>query len=179
MTPYVGQIMMFAGNFAPVDWHICDGSLLNIADYNALFALIGTAYGGNGTTTFGIPNLRGRLPVGQGQGTGLSNRILAVKGGEENVTLTQAAMPLHNHNLMASTAPATVNTPGNSVLASVPANHTFYFDAPNPLPSGVTPTPLGPGVLSSTGSNVPHDNLMPATAINYIIALNGLYPQQP
>lgn len=171
MDAYIGQIMMWPGKRIPRDWNLCDGSLLKISDYQPLYALIGTRYGGDGVNTFGVPDLRGRVPVGQGQGTGLSNRIAGESGGQETVTLTQANLPLHTHAIRATSATGTESSPANHVWATYTG-----FKLYSTLAKDET---LAPQVLTSvgnTGAVASHDNVMPSLAINYIICLNGLFP---
>lgn len=174
--PYLGEIRMFAGNYAPENWHFCDGSLLNISDYNALFALIGTTYGGNGSTTFGLPDLRGRLPIGQGQGPGLTNRILGQSGGSETVRLAEAEMPTHKHTVNASAATGTQANPKNGVWASLAAANQYITSAEIISPS-VTHA-MNSAAVGSSGGGAAHDNMMPAFPLSFIIALQGEYPQQ-
>jgi microcystin-dependent protein len=166
--PFVGEIRMFGGNFAPMGWAFCDGSLLAIIENETLFNLIGTTYGGDGQTTFALPDLRGRVPVHRGQGPGLSPRIQGEKGGTENVTLTAPQMPSHSHVLRASTAAATLGAPGGAVLAKAPVNVYGTAAATQPMAaSGLTPSP---------GGSQPHSNMAPYLAISYIISLFGIFP---
>jgi len=177
-TPFVGEIRPFAGNFAPVGWHFCDGSLQSISEYETLFALIGTTYGGNGTTTFGLPDLRGRVGMSQGQGSGLTSRVLGQLFGAENVTLLQAEMPAHSHPYYASSADATANLPtGNVVATAVPAggNPQLFYSA---FDSEGVATVLDAHSVGISGAGVPHENMMPTVALSYIIALYGIYPSQ-
>jgi microcystin-dependent protein len=187
MDNYIGEIRMFASNYAPDGWAFCDGKLLNISEYQALYTLLGTTYGGNGTTTFALPDLRSRIPVGMGQGNGLANYPLGQTGGEEFVTLTTANMPMHSHSVMASSAEAAALSPAGAVYATVPAvrnnNNTFgelYTEyATPPLPAGYTPRTFAAGVVQSTGiTNAIHENRMPTMPINFIIALTGVFPFQ-
>jgi microcystin-dependent protein len=170
---------MFAGNYAPQGWAFCDGSTKSIMDYQELFSLIGAAYGGDGVTTFKVPDLRGRLPVGVGALTGGSNYVLAQTGGQEAVTLTEAQMPAHSHQLTASTAPATTGNPAGNLLAqSVNSSGGTSSDAWY-LPVGkIVKTHLS---MSSTavvgeGGSASHTNIMPCSPLNFIIALTGYYP---
>lgn len=177
-NPYLGEIRSFSGNFAPLNWHICDGSLLNIADYNALYSLLGTNFGGNGTTTFALPDLRGRLPIGSGQGTaqGATSHPFASSGGFESVTLTTAQVPAHSHAFSAATSGATTNSPSGAIFAN-PAPYLYYAtnSASYPL------VPLSADTIAASGGgNQMHENRMPAMAISYIICVvNGIYPQRP
>jgi microcystin-dependent protein len=182
---YVGEIRLFAGNYATENWHICDGSLLNIQAFPALYALIGTTYGGDGQTTFGLPDLRGRVPVGQGQGTNLTARVLGQKGGSSTVTLTQSQMPAHTHSFSASTVTATTPTlaasgSGFATPISTGADGPVVAYAPSALVTSAENVNLGSNAISaSSGGGQPHNNLMPYEAINYIIAVQGLFPELP
>lgn len=174
MDPFVGQIALFGFNFAPAGWAICDGSLLPISQNDALFALIGTTYGGDGQTNFALPDLRGRIPVHQGQGPGLGNWTMGERAGSETVTLTQGQMPSHGHALVASAAnPAAGATaiPGPSVmLASGGTAVTPY------APAGGSATGLSASSVSVAGGSQPHDNMMPTLVANYCISLFGVFP---
>lgn len=178
-TPFIGEIRLFAGNFQPVSYAFCNGSLLPISQYDALYALIGTTYGGDGVNTFALPDLRGRIPVGQGQGPGLTNRVMGQTSGTETVTLTSATVPSHSHNAQASTNAGNTAAPGPTV---VPAKPVDSLSTPSlyvvPGTSTVTPTLMAPNILSTVGGNQPHTNMMPTLAINYIIALFGVFPSR-
>jgi len=168
--PYVGEIMMFAGNFAPQGWALCDGQLLSIAQNTALFSLLGTYYGGDGQTTFALPDLRGRLPMhtGSGPGPGLSPRSLGEQGGSEAVTLISTQMPAHTHSLQVDSANGTTASPGGALLARDPSGTPAY---------GVNATgALSPQAIASAGGSQPHQNMPPFLAINYCISLYGVYP---
>jgi len=172
--PFVGEIKMFAGNFAPRGYAFCDGQLLAVSQNDALFSLYGTIYGGDGRTTFGLPDLRGRIPLHQGQGSGLSDRKLGSKGGSEKVTLTVNQLPSHPHTAMASNNPATSATLSGKVLSKgVEANDTFYVG-----PTGVTRAALINSMVTNTGGSQSHSNLMPTLCINFIVALIGIYPSR-
>lgn len=173
MEPYVGEVRLFAGTFAPRNWAFCDGRLLPIGENEPLFALIGTTYGGDGQTTFALPDLRGRIPLGQGQGPGLSSRVLGQSFGSETVTLLSTQMPAHNHLFAASKTDAVSPSPEGAVFASNSANQ-FY--APNA--GGVQQQTLDPRTVTVEGGSQPHNNIMPSTAINYIIALFGIFPSR-
>lgn len=173
MDAYLGQIILFAGNFAPKNWAPCDGRLLSIAQNQALFSLLGTIYGGNGVQTFALPDLRGRLPVGQGQAAGGSNYTLGEAAGAETATLLSAQMPAHTHPLQASTAGATSTDPTNNVLAAVPASNVFYDVPASPAPIG-----LGPDTVAPAGGNQPHSNMMPTQTLTYLICVYGLFPSR-
>ena len=168
-TPYVGEIRLFAGNFAPVGWMFCQGQILAISENDVLFTLIGTTYGGDGQQTFALPDLRGRVPVHQGQGPGLSPRVIGERAGSETVTLLASQLPNHTHALHASTASATGTTPGGAMLAATSA--ASY----GPGPGAVA---MAPGGVSSAGGGQPHDNMAPTLVVNYIISLFGVFPSQ-
>lgn len=178
--PFLSEIRMFGGNFAPVGWHICDGSLLSISQYDALYTLIGTAYGGDGITTFGLPNLQGTVPIHPGQGPGLQQSYaLGQTGGSEQVTLLQTQIPSHNHMVMASTGVGTnpTGTPNPNVgLVAVDPALKLYVDTSIGHVTGSKN--FSTNAVSSTGGSAPHDNMMPYVALNYIICLEGIYPSQ-
>ncbi len=165
-TPYVGEIRMFGGNFAPVGWATCDGQLLDIATNDTLFALIGTTYGGDGLTTFALPNMSGRLPVHQGPGY-----VIGQLAGVEFVGLSVAQIPAHTHELVAATGGTKTASPAGAYLAS---------GGPNMYASKrVTPTSAAlQSGLSSAGSTQPHDNMMPYLCVTFIISLFGIFPPQ-
>lgn len=162
-NPYLGEIRMFAGNFAPVSWAICDGSLLSIAQNEALFALIGTTYGGDGVTSFGLPNLQSRVPVHVGSGFALGQA-----GGAETVTLTAQQLASHSHAPQANTLGTTPN-PSGAVWGSWTGSQ-FSDQAPAAAMSSQA--------LQSVGGGQPHDNMLPFLALNFIICLAGIYPTQ-
>ncbi len=170
--PFLAEIRIFAGNFAPRGWAFCNGQLLPISQNTALFSLIGTTYGGDGRTTTALPNLQGKAPMHPGRGPGLTSRRLGQTGGVEAVTLTEAQMPNHTHGYRASTAVAeeegTTNPQGNT--PGRPARNQPYLAPANNL--------IEMGETVSAGSSQPHNNLQPYLAINYIIALTGLYPSR-
>jgi microcystin-dependent protein len=161
--PYIGEIRMFAGNFAPAGWMLCEGQILPISENDTLFVLLGTTYGGDGESTFGLPDLRGRLPLHQGSGF-----VLAQSGGTETVTLTSQQIPIHNHAFVTSTATATQLSPQNS-LPGNSASIDLYREA-------VPGTGLNAQAIGPVGGNQPHNNLQPYLCINFIISLYGLYP---
>lgn len=172
MDPYVGEIRLFAGNFVPVGWVLCDGRQLQISQYNPLYALIGTTYGGDGKTTFNIPDLRGRVPVHKGQGTGLTTRTLGSTYGAEAVALATANIPAHTHVISiggdATTAIPTNNYLGNSI------GYNLYSSA------GQGDSTMNPLEVSSTTTvGQPHNNMMPSFCLNYIMALTGIFPTNP
>jgi microcystin-dependent protein len=168
-TPFIGEIRMFGGNFAPVGWAFCDGQLLAISQNDALFALIGTTYGGDGQTTFGLPDLRGRIPVHQGQGPGLSNYSLGEISGSENVTLTAQQIPAHTHAAQGQSATGNQAAPGGGVWAAS-AQNQFSANAPGAAMSNAA---IGPA-----GGSQPHDNMAPYQVVNFIIALEGIFPSR-
>ena len=161
--PYVGEIRMFAGNFAPAGWNFCDGQLLPISEYETLFQLIGTTYGGDGESTFAMPDLRGRLPIHQGNGF-----ILAETGGAEEITLTVGQIPAHSHPFLASTSAANQVSPQNMVVAQGSAADLYIEDTPN--------VNLSPIAISSVGGSQPHTNFQPYLCVNFIISLFGIFP---
>jgi microcystin-dependent protein len=161
--PYVGEIRMFAGNFQPAGWMFCEGQLLPISENETLFQLIGTTYGGDGQSTFALPDLRGRLPIHQGNGF-----ILAETGGAEEITLTVQQIPAHTHPLLATiNNAATANASGN-VLAQI-TTYTPYISAP-------ANSPLNAVAITPTGGSQPHTNFQPYLCVNFIISLFGIFP---
>lgn len=176
MEPFIGEIRLFAGNYAPQGWLLCQGQLIGISDNETLFTLLGTTYGGDGQSTFGLPNLQGTLPIGQGQGLGLTNRIIGQQLGSEDVTLTQAQIPAHSHTVFATSETATTVTPGPGVmLATVPNTQGFYDSGTANPPTKAAFSSKAVGVV---GNNQPHSNHMPTASINYIIATTGIFPAQ-
>jgi microcystin-dependent protein len=169
--PFVGEIRMFAGNFAPRGYAFCDGQLLAISQNDALFSLLGTIYGGDGRTTFGLPDLKGRVPVHAGQGPGLSERRLGSKSGTENETLTINQIPSHTHALQGSSDPASTDDPTGKVLATSTAN-LFYST------TAAADTAMNSQVIANAGQSRSHTNIMPFLCINFIIALAGIYPSR-
>jgi microcystin-dependent protein len=169
--PYIGEIRMFAGTFAPVDWAFCDGQTLPISEYDTLFQLIGTTYGGDGEETFNLPDLRGRAPKHQGTGNGLNTYIIGEPGGVEQVTLTVQQIPNHRHALLATTGSGTTADPKGNIVASSPSSATYV--------DGVTPSyALAATSLTPRGGSQPHDNRMPYLAVHHIISLYGIFPSQ-
>jgi microcystin-dependent protein len=161
---------MFAGNFAPRGWAFCDGQLLAVSQNDALFSLLGTIYGGDGRTTFGLPDLRGRIPIHAGHGPGLSERRLGAKGGEEKVTLTVNQMPSHGHPLQGSSNLATVPNPQSNVVATSTTVDAYINEQPTQN--------LSSTAVTNIGGSRSHTNLMPFLCINFIIALVGIYPSR-
>lgn len=173
-TPYLGEIRMFGFGRTPVGWLACDGSEQAISQYDTLFNLIGTTYGGDGINTFGLPDLRGRVPIHQGLGPGLSNYVIGQRAGAETVTLTVGQMPQHTHTLLATTSAATAFVPAADVqLGSLSGDTMYITDI-----SGLDPIPLAPATIGSAGGSQPHSNLMPTLAVQFCIATEGLYPSQ-
>lgn len=163
--PFVGEIRMFAGNFAPAGWMFCEGQLLPISEFETLFNLIGTTYGGDGQSTFALPDLRGRLPIHQGNGFTLSET-----GGAEDVTLTVSQIPAHSHPFLASTDPGGTRDPGGNVLATAVAGSVYRQQAPTAA--------LNAGSIGSTGGSQPHSNFQPYLCVDFIISLFGIFPSQ-
>jgi microcystin-dependent protein len=163
--PYVGEIRLFAGSFAPVGWAFCDGQLLAISQNEVLFNLIGTTYGGDGQNTFALPDLRGRVPVHQGNGY-----VVGQSGGVETVTLTAAQMPPHQHAMHASSNGASTAHGPSEVLGSS-ATMRFYG-------SGTPNMAMDPNALTAVGGTQPHENMPPFVAINYIVSMFGIFPSQ-
>jgi microcystin-dependent protein len=169
--PYVGEIRMFGGNFAPQGWMFCDGTQLAISENSTLFQLIGTTYGGDGQTTFNLPDLRGRIPLHQGTNpsTG-STFVLGQQGGVESVTITTQQIPQHTHALLATTATGTQPNPGGNLLANSQGPQPYIQEDPDDN--------LNPQTLSAFGGSQPHENRQPFLGINFIISLFGIFPTQ-
>jgi len=166
---FVGEIRMFAGNFAPRNWALCDGQLLNVAQNNALFSLFGTIYGGDGRTTFGLPGLRGRIPIHYGNGPGTTNRPIGQKSGAENVTVTTNQLPAHNHGgWKASSSPADAASPDGALLAQTQPD--IYIDDHDEN--------LNSQAVTNTGNSQQHTNMMPTLCVNFIVALFGVFPSR-
>lgn len=161
--PFIGEIRLFAGNFAPAGWQFCNGALLPISEYDTLFALIGTTYGGDGESTFAVPDLQSRVPIHQGNGF-----VLAETGGVESVTLTPTQIPAHSHPLLATTAPGTSNTPAGNLLAQTSSVTPYINDVPT--------STMAAASVGSTGGSQPHNNVQPFLAVSYIISLYGIFP---
>jgi microcystin-dependent protein len=161
--PYIGEIRMFAGNFNPAGWEFCHGQLLPISENETLFQLIGTTYGGDGESTFALPDLRGRVPIHFGNGF-----ILAETGGVEEVTLTTNQIPVHSHPLLATTASGTNPNPTNGLMSAVPNIDLYRETAAN--------TPMAPNAISPVGGSQPHTNFQPYLCIDFIISKFGIFP---
>jgi microcystin-dependent protein len=167
---FVAEIRMFAGNFAPVGWAFCDGQILPIQQNTALFSLLGTTYGGNGTTNFALPNFQGTVPIHQGQGPGLTQRVEGEVGGAAAVTLAATQVAPHTHAAMASTGPANTGDPAGALLGATTASNPIYAGAP-----GTTLT-MGALAVGQAGPSQPHNNLQPYLVVSFIIALQGIFP---
>ena len=167
-TPFLGEVRVFAGSFAPAGWVLCNGQLLSIPANTALYSLLGTAYGGDGVTTFAVPDLRGRAPLHAGQGPGLSNYVRGQIGGAETVTLTTASLPSHTHPAGGSTANGAADTPAGGVPARAPSAIPLYGASAD--------TNLAPGAVASAGGGQAHNNMQPFLALNFIIATAGIFP---
>lgn len=165
--PFIGEICLFPYNFAPRGWALCNGQILPIAQNTALFSLLGTTYGGNGQTTFGLPDLRGRVPISSGQGLGLANRALGEAAGTESVTLTASQVPTHNHQVAVNATDATTSRP-NGNYAATGGSYNSATDG----------TSLNSAAVSNSGGSQPHDNMPPYLTLNYCIALDGIYPSR-
>lgn len=163
-NPYIGEIRMFAGTFAPVDWFLCDGQVLLISQFEALYQAIGTTYGGDGQETFQLPDLRSRIPMGRS-----STYTVGATGGVEQVTLSVQQIPSHSHALLASTAPATTGDPQGKVVAAAPLTK-HYAAAAQPVSSSAM------RYLEPTGGSQPHENRQPSLCVNFIICYAGIFP---
>lgn len=171
--PFLAEIRIFGFNFAPLGWAMCNGQLLPISQNTALFSLIGTFYGGDGRSTFGLPNLQDSTPLQQGQGQGLSQYFIGQQSGVSAVTLLNSEIPSHTHQAKANSGGAGLSSPSNNVWASLPGRTPpalFQNNAPN--------VPMSPLALSITGSSFPHNNRQPYLGLNFCIALQGIFPQR-
>jgi microcystin-dependent protein len=173
--PYLGAIFLFAGSFAPRNYMLCQGQLLNISQYAALFAILGTTYGGNGSTTFGLPDLRGRAPIGDGTGPGLSAVTLGQKSGANTVTLLTTNLPAHTHALNASNQPGVQVAATNNLIATTQDSNFNTLNSFNPAPSNAV---MAPASIGMTGGSVPLNIQNPILGLNYIIAISGLFPSR-
>jgi microcystin-dependent protein len=175
--PFLGQIVTFGFGWAPINYLPCDGRLMSIAEYNALFVLLGTTYGGDGVSTFALPNLNGRIPVGQGQGKGLQSYVIGETMGTEQVTLTTAQMPAHNHTVSFTNLPGTSESPkGNLAMGTNPGGGVPPFYASGTAVTGTIA--LNGGTITPSGGSQPHENRQPYVALNYCIATAGTFPSQ-
>lgn len=180
-SPYLSQITMFGGNFAPKNYALCNGQSMSIQQNQALFSLIGTTYGGNGVTTFQLPNLQSALPMSFGQGPGLSNYTQGQVGGVTAVTLTPPLVPSHQHFMMATKTPAATATAiSTSVLPGAPpaSGGSLYANPPTGSLPPLLPQTLAAATCSTIGGNQPHTNMMPSLCITFCIALNGVFPSR-
>lgn len=173
--PFIGEIRMFGFNFAPRNWATCDGQLLPISQNTALFSILGTTYGGDGKSNFRLPNMQGSTPLQSGQGSGLTYRPLGESGGSPTVTLQPGELPSHTHTLQCASVSADQTSPANDVPAAGAGQRgaAFYADAPG------NASPMKPGIVSTSGGNAPHNNMPPYLALNFCIALQGIYPPRP
>jgi len=173
--PFLAEIRMFAGNFAPTGWALCDGQLMPISQNTALFSLLGTTYGGDGRVTFGLPNLQGTMPMQQGQGPGLSARFLGQVGGEQAVTLLAAEMPQHTHAASGVAALGNANSPAGAVWGEAGIGRQLDLIYSTAQPS----TQMSPQAVQQAGGSQPHNNMPPYLCVTFIIALQGIFPQRP
>lgn len=173
--PFVAEIRMFPFNFAPKGWAFCDGQLLPLSQNTALFSLLGTTYGGDGKSTFALPDLQGSSPLHPGQGPGLSSYDLGQQGGSQFVTLLVSEIPVHTHSIMASgnPPPANAGTPDPSVALARSSGATVYLQAPANMGA------MAPQALAPAGGSLPHNNMMPYLTVNFCIALQGVFPARP
>ncbi|WP_332659078.1 phage tail protein [Brevundimonas sp.] len=174
-APFVGEIRMFGFGRIPIGWLACDGSLQPIANNETLYTLLGTTYGGDGNSTFGLPDLRGQAPVHQGTGLGLTPRILGEGGGSESITLTTAQIPAHTHTFVADTAAAETSKPDpTQTLGSMATDTQYLTDV-----TGAVMYPLQANAIAPSGTSLPHDNIMPTLTVSFCIASEGIFPSQP
>ena len=171
--PFVAEIRVFGFNFPPRGWASCSGQLMPLSQNTALFSLLGTMYGGDGKSTFALPDLQDRSPMHQGQGQGLSLRTVGESGGAEFITLLESEMPVHTHQARATGSPADVSSPTATTALARSTGKTAW------APSDGNNTTLHPNAVTPTGGSFPHNNLMPYLVLNYCIALQGVYPQRP
>ena len=172
-TPFLGEIRMFGGNFAPLGWSFCDGSLFEIAQNAALFDLIGTTYGGDGQSTFGLPDLRGRVPIHQGFNPQLGSVVIGQVSGSETVTIVSNQVPQHSHPAQAAPG-GDVVSPAGAYWSSDPGGNTAAYTGPIINPPSMANTAIG----ASAGGDAPHENMQPFLVVTYIIALQGVFPSQ-
>ena len=171
---FLAEIRIFPFNFPPTGWAFCNGQIMPISQNTALFALLGTTYGGDGKTTFALPNMLDNAPMQPGQGQGLSLRDLGEIGGSQTVTLLQSEIPLHTHQMLASGSPSSTNIPSATTVLARSAGGSAYDT--DPLGPAVQ---MAPQTLTLTGGGLPHNNLMPYLTLNFCIALQGIFPQRP
>jgi microcystin-dependent protein len=173
MDPFIGEIRIFAGTYAPVDWALCNGQLLSVSQYGALYSLLGTKYGGDGTNNFGVPDMRGRLPMHFGTGLGLTPRTIGQRFGTETVNLTEANLPQHTHALQASSDVAVSQEPGGNVLCNT-GDVKFYHTGDDASKI----VNLAASAIANNGEGQAHSNMMPYLCLNFIISLEGFYPSR-
>ena len=173
MDQFLGQVIAVGFNFAPSGWVLCNGQLLSISEFSALFQLLGTTYGGDGVNTFGVPDLRGRSPLGQGTGPGLPTAVLGQMAGSESVTLTGQQIASHAHPLMASSAQGNLSKPATTTVLANQANGQVFMYGSVAATVSLAPSSIGPA-----GSNLPHENRQPFNTVNYIISTVGIFPSQ-
>ena len=171
--PFVAEIRIFPFNFAPKGWAFCDGQILPLSQNTALFSLLGTTYGGNGKSTFALPDLQGNVPMHPGQGPGLSLHDLGETGGSPTVTLLESEIPAHSHSMMADSSPGVVTTPGPDRGLARSQGGSMYVPGSNPTPTLVM---MAPQTIAPTGSSFPHNNMQPYLTLNFCIALQGVFP---
>jgi microcystin-dependent protein len=174
-TPYVGEIRLLPYTFAPQGWQDCDGSLLSISENETLYVLLGTTFGGDGVQTFGVPDMRGRVPIHNGTGFSLSTYVLGQRSGSESVALTPQQMPGHNHAMTATTAGATTATPSGSMELGAISGDALYTTSI----TGLTPISIANTMVNFAGGSQPHENRMPTLAMRFCIALVGVFPSRP
>jgi microcystin-dependent protein len=172
LDAFYGEIRLFAGNFAPAGWAFCDGSILQIAQNTALFSLLGNTYGGDGIRTFALPDLRGKVPIGQGQGVGLSNRRMGSQGGAESVSLSIQNLPAHSHSVMGANISADGKNPKGTAMAQTNGDNKLYQTNDTDNLCSLNQY----AVTASQGAGEAHNNMMPFNSLNYIISLYGIYP---
>lgn len=182
-SPFLGEIKMFGGTFAPAGFAMCNGQLLSIAQETALYTLLGTTYGGDGVNTFALPNLQGRVPLNQGQGPGLTNRVIGEIAGTNNVTLTPNTMPQHLHQPVVNNTDPTNDAPASNTMPCRPkqvvgGNSVQLYTDPTKTPVAGNLKPMLAGIIGNVGNNVSHDNMMPYLVITFIISLQGIFPSQ-
>jgi microcystin-dependent protein len=173
MEPFLGQLTLVGFTFAPVGWQFAAGQLLSIQQYSALFSLLGTYYGGNGTSNFQLPNLQGNVAIGYGQGAGLSDYVIGETSGAQNVTLTSSTVPTHSHSIQTGGGTANLSSPQNNLIGDAKHASGNLFTAAD---SG--PLNMAAQAVSTAGNNLPHNNMMPYLALNWIIAMSGVFPSR-
>jgi microcystin-dependent protein len=173
-NPFVGEIRIFAGNFAPTGWAFCNGQLMPISQNTALFSLLGTTYGGDGKSTFALPNLQGRAPMHPGQGAGLTERFLGEEGGSSTVNLLTSEIPAHTHAVSGRDVSGGLPSPTSNVWGPLPGR-----TPPNTYSNAAPDTAMAPLALGLAGGSQPHDNMSPFLTLTFIVALQGIFPQRP